>query len=218
MLDQAETAAGQAPAQAHGQVPDVPAEGQARARHKRDREATRQRLLDAARDLFGEHGYDGVTVRMIAAAADANVALVHRYFGSKAALFATVLEGEYVIQRVIAGEDDPDPLPLRLARHFVRQAHRGPASPVPRMLDRSVGNPEVRDILQDQMERLVIGPLIDQLDGPDARTRATLATTIIMGGGPIRRVVGLDPLRATDPDELTERVAAMFDAALTPYR
>ena len=58
------------------------------ARPQRDRAATRQRLLDAARLLFAEHGYDHVTVRMIAAAAEANVALINRYFGSKSALFA----------------------------------------------------------------------------------------------------------------------------------
>ncbi|MEV4259778.1 helix-turn-helix domain-containing protein, partial [Spirillospora sp. NPDC049652] len=67
---------------------------------KRNREATERRLLDAARDLFGEHGYDGVTVRMIAAAAGANVALVNRYFGSKAALFEHVLAGESALREV----------------------------------------------------------------------------------------------------------------------
>jgi AcrR family transcriptional regulator len=190
----------------------------AQATYKRDREATRRRLLEAARALFGEHGYDGVTVRMIAAEAGANVALVHRYFGSKAALFGAVLEGEYVIQSVIAGEGDDAPLPLRLARHFVRQAHRGPASPVPRMLDRSVGSPDVTEILREHMERLVVEPLVAQLSGPDARTRAMLAVTIIMGGGPVRRVLGLDVLRDADPDVLTERVAAMFETALAPLR
>lgn len=198
--------------------PDEPPGGDAPAtRPKRDREATRRRLLTAARDLFGEHGYDGVTVRMIAATAGVNVALVHRYFGSKAALFAEVLEGEYVIQRVIAGVGDPAPLPLRLARHVVRQTRLGPTSPLPRMLDRSVGNEEVRRILREHFERLVVEPLVAQLSGPDARIRATLAVTIIMGGGPVRRVLGLDDLRAADPDALTERMAAMFEAALAPF-
>ncbi|MFC7103418.1 TetR/AcrR family transcriptional regulator [Nonomuraea rubra] len=59
----------------------------------RDREATRERILQAARSLFGEQGYEQVTVRMIAAAAEANIALVGRYFGSKAGLFAAVLQG-----------------------------------------------------------------------------------------------------------------------------
>ena len=213
MLDRLERV--DAPADAPPDAADAP---MPRPRPKRDREATRRRLLEAARELFGEHGYDGVTVRMIAAAADANVALVHRYFGSKAGLFAEVLEGEYVIRQVIAGVGETDPLPLRLARHFVRQAHRGSASPVPRMLDRSVGNEEVRRILNEQMERLVVQPLVAQLSGPEPRLRAMLAVTIIMGAGPVRRVFGAEDLRDTDPEALTRRLAAMFAAALAPLR
>lgn len=95
-------------------------------RPKRDREATRRRILAAARDLFGEHGYDGVTVRMIAARAEANTALVHRYFGSKPALFGEVLAGESALRGVIAGGGDG--LPRRLAEHFVRHLDQRPVS------------------------------------------------------------------------------------------
>ncbi|MFG1998854.1 TetR family transcriptional regulator [Spirillospora sp. NPDC048911] len=183
-------------------------------RPKRDREATRRRLLEAARDLFSEHGYDHVSVRMIAAAAGANVALVNRYFGSKAALFGEVLAGESTLVQVVQG--DPADLPRRLAEHAVRQVHRGPASPVPRMLDRSIGNPEILPILQQHMENMLVTPLADQLTGPGARARATLAATVIMGGGPVRRLLGLDDLRAADPDDLTDRLTAMFEIALRP--
>nr|BFE81296.1 hypothetical protein GCM10020093_038970 [Planobispora longispora] len=58
---------------------------------RRDREGTRQRILDAARGLFAELGYDHVTMRLIAAEAGANIALINRYFGSKRELFAEVL-------------------------------------------------------------------------------------------------------------------------------
>ncbi|GAA2606250.1 TetR family transcriptional regulator [Actinomadura fulvescens] len=183
-------------------------------RPKRDREATRRRLLEAARDLFGEHGYDHVSVRMIAAAAGSNVALVNRYFGSKASLFGEVLAGESVLEKVVQG--DPAGLPRRLAEHVVRQVHRGPSSPVPRMLDRSIGNPEILPILQQHLETMLVAPLTEQLTGPGARARATLAATIIMGGGPVRRLLGLDDLRTADPAELTERLTVMFDAALSP--
>jgi AcrR family transcriptional regulator len=183
-------------------------------RPKRDREATRRRILDAARDLFGEHGYDGVTVRMIAAHAEANMALVNRYFGSKAALFGEVLAGESVIRGVIAG--DPAELPRRLAEHFVRQVERGAVTPMSRMLDRSAGQPEVKEILLQYLEDVIVQPMIAQLDGPDARARALLASTIIMGGGPVRRLLGLGDLRAADPAELTDRLTAMFTAALAP--
>ncbi len=46
--------------------------------------ATRQALLDAARALFGEHGYEGTTRREIGVRAGADPALIARYFGSKA--------------------------------------------------------------------------------------------------------------------------------------
>ncbi|WP_433474782.1 TetR/AcrR family transcriptional regulator [Spirillospora sp. CA-142024] len=183
-------------------------------RPKRDREATRRRILDAARDLFGEHGYDGVTVRMIAARAEANMALVNRYFGSKAALFGEVLAGESVIRGVIAG--DPGGLPRRLAEHFVRQIDQHGVTAMSRMLDRSVGHPEVKEILLQYLEDVIVQPMVAQLEGPDARARALLASTIIMGGAPVRRLLGLGDLRAADPAELTDRLTAMFTAALAP--
>ncbi|MFD0685721.1 TetR/AcrR family transcriptional regulator [Actinomadura fibrosa] len=188
--------------------------GEGRERPKRNREATRRRILDAARDLFGEHGYDGVTVRMIAAAAEANMALVNRYFGSKAALFGEVLAGESALRGVIAG--DPDGLPRRLAEHFVRQVDRQPPSAITRLLDRSAGNPEVKQALLQYLEEVVVEPIVAQLDGPAPRARALLASTIIMGGGPVRRLLGLNDLRAADPAELTDRLTAMFTAALAP--
>lgn len=189
-------------------------EGAAARRRKRDRKATRRRILDAARDLFGEHGYDGVTVRMIAAHAEANTALVHRYFGSKAALFGEVLAGESVIRGVIAG--DPEGLPRRLAEHFVRQVDQRSVTAMSRMLDRSAGHPEVKAILLRYLEDVIVEPMVAQLEGPDARARALLASTIIMGGGPVRRLVGLGDLRAADPADLTDRLTAMFTAALAP--
>lgn len=181
-------------------------------RPKRDREATRRRLLDAARALFAEHGYDHVSVRMIAAAADANVALVNRYFGTKAALFGEVLADESVLRQVIAG--DPAGLPKRLAEHVVRQVHEGPASPVLRTLDRSAANPEIQPILQRHLESALIEPLAGRLDGPDARIRATAAASILLGSGSVRRLLGLADLRSADPEALTQRLTAMFEAAL----
>ncbi|MEU5876767.1 TetR family transcriptional regulator [Spirillospora sp. NPDC047279] len=206
MLDQAEEAR-----TGHDRAGDKPDDRVKRP--KRDREATRARLLEAARDLFSEHGYDHVSVRMIAADAGANVALVNRYFGSKAALFGEVLAGESTLEQAFTGS--PADLPRRLAEHVVRVVHRAPASPIPRMLDRSIGNPEILPILQQHMERHLVTPLTAQLDGPDARARATLAATIIMGGGPVRRLLGLDDLRAADPDDLVRRLTTMFEAALS---
>ena len=49
-----------------------------------------ERILDVAEELFAYHGYDGVTMRQIAAKAKVDVALASYHFGKKADLFHAV--------------------------------------------------------------------------------------------------------------------------------
>jgi AcrR family transcriptional regulator len=55
-----------------------------------DAEATKLRLLDAARDEFAAYGIAGARVDRIAAAARSNKAQIYHYFGSKDGLFDAV--------------------------------------------------------------------------------------------------------------------------------
>lgn len=54
-------------------------------------EQTRVRLLDAAREMFSQHGFQGATVREICRRAETNVAAVNYHFGSKDGLLAEAL-------------------------------------------------------------------------------------------------------------------------------
>jgi AcrR family transcriptional regulator len=58
--------------------------------HKDDVE-TRQRVLDAAAQLFAERGYNHVSIRDICAAANANVAAVNYYFHDKWSLYKELI-------------------------------------------------------------------------------------------------------------------------------
>src|SRR3954466_2036283 len=53
---------------------------------------TRARLMDAALDLLGERGEDGVSLRKLTTAADANVAAVSYHFGSLKSLRDAAIE------------------------------------------------------------------------------------------------------------------------------
>jgi AcrR family transcriptional regulator len=52
----------------------------------------RGELVTAARDLFLKYGYRAVSSRQVAAAAGANPAMIHYYFGNKHGLYKAMLE------------------------------------------------------------------------------------------------------------------------------
>ena len=81
--------------------------------------ARSERILDCAEALFCRFGFDGVTLRKIAQAAEVDVALTSYYFGSKANLFDNVLSRR--------GEM------LNMARRQALEAakHRAGGGPVP---------------------------------------------------------------------------------------
>lgn len=60
---------------------------------RRDGEAARERLLEAALQLFAGQGYARTSTREIAEAAGANVAAISYYFGDKEGLYRAVFEG-----------------------------------------------------------------------------------------------------------------------------
>jgi AcrR family transcriptional regulator len=88
-----------------------------------DAQATRRRLLDAARAEFAEHGIAGARVDRIADAATSNKAQIYHYFGSKDDLFDAVFD-ELVEETLRETPLDPDDLPGYAAGLFDRYERR----------------------------------------------------------------------------------------------
>lgn len=80
-------------------------------------QATRERILEAARTTFATHGYDGATLRDIAQLAATNVALVIRYFGSKEDLFA--MAADFQLRLPPLGALDRGRLGELMVAHFL---------------------------------------------------------------------------------------------------
>lgn len=99
-----------APPEARPETPDALREEltpprepkQARSRDKRDR------LLDAALDIFAEHGFDGATIDAIAAGAGVSVGVFYSYFRSKRQMLLTLTQQR--VEQLHFNIDTLDPL------------------------------------------------------------------------------------------------------------
>jgi AcrR family transcriptional regulator len=60
---------------------------------RRDKEATKRALMEAAVEVFAAHGFDGATTREVAAKAGVNEGLIQRYFGGKSGLLEAIVGG-----------------------------------------------------------------------------------------------------------------------------
>ena len=81
----------------------------------RDADATRARILDAAKQEFAKLGLAGARVDVIADAAQANKRMIYHYFGSKEELFKVVLEEAYIDIRTAEQKLELEHLPARAA-------------------------------------------------------------------------------------------------------
>jgi len=87
-----------------------------------DGQRTRQAILDAALDLFGERGFFGTSLRDVARVVGVRESALYNYFPSKDALFQALITADQDTKRerwsaVLDGQiDDPQPILERLAR------------------------------------------------------------------------------------------------------
>ncbi|ASU82078.1 TetR/AcrR family transcriptional regulator [Nocardiopsis gilva YIM 90087] len=180
----------------------------------RDRAATRQRILDSARELFTSEGYEHVSSRRIAAHAGVNVALINRYFGAKRGLLAEVIAEDAVFPGIFEG--DPATLPRRLADHLAGRV-LGSGTPLQRALEHSMGDPDLRSVYEERLKSALIEPLAAHLGGPDARARASLVAGVVLGMGVVKRAEGATALLELDPGALAERLTRVIEQCLERF-
>lgn len=178
----------------------------------RDRAATEARILAAALQLFAGAAYDRVTVRAIAEAADANPALISRYFGSKQELFGEMVADAIDFEPLL---DGPLPgLPRRLAEQCLRKRDTR-SRMLMEALNRSAAVPELRVAIADSIDTHFIQPLARMLGGPDARERALVVTALMNGVGGQRRSLGPRGLPVgSDAQPALDVLIATFASAL----
>ena len=160
---------------------------------KRNAATTRAAMLDAAVCRFARDGYDGASVRDIAADAGVDAALVSRYFGGKEELFNEVLSCSPSPAHLFEGGRDG--FGVRVAKAVViDQTHDRKLDCIFAML-RSASSEKASQAIRNSGQSRFYDPLAAMLEGEDKVVRARLIGAMIMGVAISRALVpdlGLD--------------------------
>jgi AcrR family transcriptional regulator len=174
---------------------------------KGDPGQSREAILAAARSEFGQHGFEGATLRSIATAAGVDVALAPYYFGNKADLFVAALDlpvnPATAVREIVA--DGVDGAAERLLRRLLAVwDDPTTGAPLAAML-RSLSTQA--KMLRQFIERQLLVTLAEAMEGPGAELRAAAFTSQVFGLVLERYVLGVQPLAAASHDEIVELVA-----------
>lgn len=178
---------------------------------------SREAILESARAEFATRGFDGATVRGIAAGAGVDPALVHHFFGTKQGLFVAAMRlpfdpDEFVPRLLAPGVEG---LGERLTA-FVLQTweSEGGGEAMLAMVRSAVTNEGFAENLRAFMTERALLRVAEALDGPDAPVRAGLAVSQLFGLIVARYVLRIGPLAALPRDEVVARVGPLVQAAL----
>jgi AcrR family transcriptional regulator len=186
---------------------------------------TREAILEAARAQFAERGYDGATIRAIAAGAGVDPALVHHFYGTKERLFTAAMQlpivPSEVITAALAGESRP--AGVSVGEHLVRSALAVWESADVRtafvgILRSALTSDQAAAMLREFVTQAILGPVASVADASDPeRTpfRAALVGSQVLGLALTRYVMQLGPVAAATPDELAAAIGPTVDRYLT---
>jgi AcrR family transcriptional regulator len=175
-------------------------------------------VLQGAREAFAEHGFNGATVRDIAARAGVDPSLVVQFFGSKESVFAAAMELPFDTEAVVAGllRGPRSALGARMVRTFLTLwDHPDTGGRLLALLRSAATHDAAAQRLRELIESGILGPLARALDAPDAQLRAALVGAHLVGLGFARYVLRIEPLASEPADSLERRMGPTIQRYLT---
>ncbi|HEX4102419.1 MAG TPA: TetR family transcriptional regulator [Pseudonocardiaceae bacterium] len=180
-------------------------------------ENTRAALLDAARVVFTERGFDGATVRTIAQRAGVDAAMVNHWFGGKDGLFVAALEipvdPTEIFSRILDGE--PEQAAERILRTFLSIWDANGGGALAALMRSVASHEEAAAMMRDFVGRVIIGRVVSAVAPDQLELRAALCGTQIAGLALVRYVIRLEPLASADHDTVVAAIAPNLQRYLT---
>jgi len=180
---------------------------------------SRDAVLSAAKERFATEGYEKTTLRAIARDAHVDPSMVLYLFGSKEELFREslrlIIDPEVLVAALTGATDDEPDIGTRMVRTYLRIWETpDTAATVRAMLQSANSNSHAHDAFRGFMQNYVLTAVSGVLGGGEqARLRATLAASQLVGTALLRYVIEVPPL-ATLP---VEEVVALIAPTVTRY-
>lgn len=176
-------------------------------------------LLDAARSVFAASGYARTTMKGVAAAAGVAPEVLRRYYANKGELFAAALR---------LPTDPATAVPALLAPGI-----EGLGDRLVRFMLTTLDDPQARaDLLglvraggsaysstralQEYVESAVIDRVVAAIGVPDARMRAALISSYLIGIAVGRYVARIEPLASASDEHVVRMVGPVIQNLLDP--
>ena len=176
---------------------------------ERKGQRTRRRILEAARTVFAEIGYERATIRGIAAAAGVDKSSIAQYFGSKQSLFREAVHWEIPIA-ALAG-DGPAQTAQNYARAMLTAWAADANSPMAVLLRTSMTSDDAADLLRTH----ITGQAIDSMAGTIQASDA-LAGAILMGVASQRHILRMPDLADADIEDILRLVVPLLQSLIDP--
>ncbi|WP_163720229.1 TetR/AcrR family transcriptional regulator [Mycolicibacterium psychrotolerans] len=198
-----------------------PAETVKRRGRRQGGPVPREQVLAAATTRFARDGYDKTTLRAIADDARVDAAMVVYLFGSKEKLFREslqlILDPDMLVAALAGAEDDGPDIGERMVRTYLGlwEAPQTAAS-IRAMVASATSHPEANDAFRGFVQDYVLAAVSDILGGGEqARLRAMLAASSLVGTAMLRYVIGVAPLSELPTDDVVRLVAPTVTRYLT---
>jgi AcrR family transcriptional regulator len=179
---------------------------------------TRDAILDSARRLFGEVGYNAASIRRVAQEAGVDPALVHHYFGTKEKLFVAAMDMPVNPAEIVGPllDGDRDHIGERLLRTFLSVwDSESMRAPMLAMIRSAVQHEQAAAMVREFVEGVIVARVIEKLDVDDEQWRASLVSTHVLGLIVGRYIIKVEPLASADPEKVIAAIAPTVQRYLT---
>lgn len=179
------------------------------------RRRTESAILEAAKDLFAEKGFERTTIRGVASVAGVDPALVMQHFGSKENLFAAASHWDDDHARILTATSDSLPS-AALADLFDKFESPEDRDTTVALMRNCLTHPAAARVMRDEVMCERTAAIAAAMTGDDVELRAGLFGACMMGLGMARYLLEMEPVASASKEDLHRLVEPLLRALVSP--